>query len=239
MKRMVARTKSLRYVERFLMVVGVILLTIYVAARVHSQVSSRLAVEHFKAAKLEVPQNAPGSSPTRASEQVDFGLWDEKRIQAYKESLLTKTDLPLAVLRIRKLHLEVPVFDGTDELTLNRGVGRIVGTSRIGQEGNVGIAGHRDGFFRGLKDIAVGERVDLVTPERTGTYIVDKVVIVSPDDVHVLEPTSVPSLTLVTCYPFYFIGSAPRRYIVHASIAVAYHSKKDPRDQSQAEGTKN
>ena len=226
------------YLERILLVVGIFLLTVYVVARLHSRISSRLAVEQFKAAQLEVPQNAPGSGPTRASEEVDFGLWDEKRIQAYKESLLTKTDVPLAVLCIPKLHLEVPVFDGTDELTLNRGVGRIAGTSRLGQGGNVGIAGHRDGFFRGLKDIAEGERIDLVTPNRPETYFVDKVEIVDPDDVHVLKSTPVPSLTLVTCYPFYFIGSAPKRYIVHASIADADHPKDGPGDQSRAEFTK-
>ena len=235
---MASRSRWLRYLERILLLVGVILLTIYAVARLHSQISSRLAVERFKAAQLVNPRNAPNSVSERTGEEVDFGLWSEKRVQEYKESLLTKKDAPLAVLRIPQIHLEVPVFDGTDELTLNRGVGRIVGTSRPGQAGNVGIAGHRDGFFRVLKDIAVGERVDLLTPNRTDAYVVDKVVIVNPEDVHVLESTSVPSLTLVTCYPFYFIGSAPQRYIVHASIADADHPKDGPGDQSQAEVTK-
>jgi len=238
MDKMSSRARWLRYLERFLFVVGAILLTTYVVARVHSQLSSRLAVEQFKAAQSADPHNAPDSGLLWTGQEVDFGLWDEKRIQAYKDSLLIKADTPLAVLRIPQIHLEVPVFDGTDELTLNRGVGRIVGTSRFGQVGNVGIAGHRDGFFRGLKDIAGGEKVDLVTPRRTDTYVVDKVEIVDPDDVHVLEPTAVPSLTLVTCYPFYFIGSAPKRYIVHASIADADQSKDGPRDQSRAEFTK-
>jgi sortase A len=150
---------------------------------------------------------------------ADFSLWSEKRIEDYEESLVEHIGPPLAILRVAKIHLEVPVLDGTDDLILNRGVGRIAGTARVGSSDNIGIAGHRDGFFRGLKDLAVGDTMDLVTPSRTETYVVDKIQIVDPKDVSVLRPAKVPSLTLVTCYPFYFIGSAPQRYIVHASIA--------------------
>jgi len=114
-------------------------------------------------------------------------------------------------------------FGGTDELTLNHGVGRIAGTAHPRDSGNIGIAGHRDGFFRGLKDVAVGDIIDLKTLTGTNTYAVDRIQIVSPRQVEVLGPTSVPSITLVTCYPFYFIGSAPQRYIVTASLS----SEKD------------
>ena len=78
------------------------------------------------------------------------------------------------------------MFDGTDDVTLNRGVGRITGTARPGQGGNVGIAGHQDGFFRGLKDVVVGDRIELQTPTRTETYQVDQIQIVKPTDVQVL-----------------------------------------------------
>jgi sortase A len=87
----------------------------------------------------------------------------------------------------------------------------------VGASGNLGIAGHRDGFFRGLKDIQTGDTISLVTTAATETYVVDNIKIVDPTDVSVLQPESVSSLTLVTCYPFYFIGSAPKRYIVHSS----------------------
>jgi len=113
----------------------------------------------------------------------------------------------------------VPVFDGTDDLTLNRGVGRIIGTAKVGDTGNIGIAGHRDGFFRGLKDISVGDEIDLTMTTQKTIYLVDQIEIVSPSDVQVLGPRSAPSLTLVTCYPFYFVGDAPQRFIVHASMA--------------------
>jgi len=148
---------------------------------------------------------------------VDFSLWSAERVREYKESVTHDTGLPLAVLRIPKLRLEVPVFDGTDELTLNKGAGRIVGTARLGESGNTGIAGHRDGFFRGLKDISPNDGLDLILPDRTEHYVVSDIQITTPEDVSVLRPTATPMLTLVTCYPFYFVGSAPQRFIVRAT----------------------
>ena len=217
-RKMKAGTRSLLRLEWFLLLVGAVLLATYGLARLHSHLSAHRALERFKAAKVADPYSAPNSGQSLASAEVDFSLWSEKRVRDYKESLLNKADLPLAVLHVGKLHLEVPVFDGTDELTLNCGVGRIVGTAKPGEAGNIGIAGHRDGYFRGLKDVGVGDRIELITSNRTDTYVVDKVQIVEPDDVSVLQSSSSFSLTLVTCYPFYFVGNAPRRYIVHASI---------------------
>jgi sortase A len=144
-------------------------------------------------------------------------LWSRNRIEGYQDSLGQHLAPTLAVLRIPRIKLEAPMLEGTADLTLNRGVGRIEGTSHLGENGNIGIAGHRDGFFRGLKDINLGDKLELEGPERTYIYIVDKLQVVDPHDVRVLRATSTPSLTLVTCYPFYFIGSAPQRYIVHAS----------------------
>jgi sortase A len=149
---------------------------------------------------------------------VDFRLWSAKRISAYEDSLTKKTDAPLAVLRIPNISLEVPVFNDTDDLTLNRGVGRILGTAQVGEPGNLGIAGHRDGFFRGLQSISPGDVVELLRPRQTDTYTVSEIRIVTPEDVSVLNATAVPTLTLVTCFPFYFIGHAPRRYIVTAHL---------------------
>jgi len=141
---------------------------------------------------------------------------------------VTREGIPSGVLSIPKLQLEVPVYDGTDDLTLNRGVGRIIGTARLGNAGNTGIAGHRDGFFRGLKDIAPGDRIDLVLPSQKSHYVVENIQITSPDDVSVLRPTPKASLTLVTCYPFYFVGSAPQRYIVIASLTGFEPSESQP-----------
>ena len=111
------------------------------------------------------------------------------------------------------------MLPGTDDRTLDRGVGYIDGTAAPGAEGNLGIAGHRDGFFRGLKDIAAGDVIQIETGQRTDVYRVERTWVVPPDDVSVLDPTPARALTLVTCYPFYFIGSAPRRFIVRAVYA--------------------
>jgi sortase A len=209
--------KALKRIERWLLVLGVFLLAVYIGAMLHRFVASRFALWQFQRAQASGLQKGPVKSEGEGG--VDFSLWAEKRIRGYQESLILKKDPPVAVLRIDKLGIEVPVFDGTDDLTLNRGVGRIVGTARPGASGNMGIAGHRDGFFRGLKDISVGDEVDLMVTTTRAAYVVDQIEIVSPSDVRVLQPRSVPSLTLVTCYPFYFVGDAPNRFIVHASLA--------------------
>ena len=206
------------FFERCLLVAGVTLLAVWLVALLHGEISSRFALWHFENAQAAAVQDSL-AKPDDPTSDVDFSLWAAKRIQAYKSSLLTATALPLAVLEIGKVKIRVPVFDGTDDLTLNRGVGRIVGTAMPGDEGNIGIAGHRDGFFRGLKDISIGDEVDLVMATEKATYVVDQIEIVTPADVRVLQPRSTSSLTLVTCYPFYFVGDAPQRFIVHASIA--------------------
>jgi sortase A len=207
-----------RYLETGLLAIGLTLLAVFLAARIYAGLASRVAV--WKFATL-AGQGSVGSGvraqPT--AQGVDFSLWSEKRIEAYKQTLAAKFEAPVALLTIRKLSLEVPVFEGTEESVLNRGVGRITGTAKPGEAGNIGIAGHRDGFFRCLKDIQIGDRIELATPNQKITYAVDAIEIVVPEDVSVLLPRSRPALTLVTCYPFYFIGSAPKRFIVHASIA--------------------
>jgi len=217
------------------MAAGLLLLGIYGAAWAHRVILSRASLRAFEKAKLAAPvavaatpaaaepMTSPAAAPSPRpdlssgySTNVDMSLWSEKRIRDYKASLKEPVDLPLAVLRIPKIGLEVPVLEGTDDLTLNRGVGHIDGTPRPGEAGNSGIAGHRDGFFRGLKDIALGDRIGLVTLAGNESYEVDRITIVSPDNVSVLAETPVRSLTLVTCYPFYFVGDAPERYIVRA-----------------------
>jgi sortase A len=209
------------FVERLLLAAGVTLLLIVSAALIHRWVFSRLALAEFdraRAALLSKPSKQ--GVAWQPDEIVDFRLWSEKRVREYRGSLLIKKDAPLAVLRLGRLRICVPVFEGTDALALNRGVGWIAGTARPGEagNGNIGIAGHRDGFFRGFKDILVGDEVEFSTLGGVSSYVVDSIEIVSPDNVAVLRPRGVPSLTLVTCYPFYFVGDAPQRFIVHATL---------------------
>jgi sortase A len=212
------RKIALRRIEATLLVIGLVLIAIFLAFRIHSIIGRRAAIRRFAAITSPPPETrvAPSLPGLR---EVDSSLWSEKRIADYKQSLTAKFDDPIAVLIIQKISLEVPVFDGTDELILNRGTGRISGTARPGEAGNMGIAGHRDGFFRGLKDLQLGDEIELASLKGKSTYAVDSIEIVSPEDVSVLQPRGKPALTLVTCYPFYFVGHAPKRFIVHASIA--------------------
>lgn len=131
-------------------------------------------------------------------------------------------DVAVAVLRIGVIELEVPVYDGTDERFLIRGAGLVEGTAAPGGRGNIGIAAHRDGFFRGLKDVAIGDLIELDSPGTTRSYRITGLSVVEPADVHVLADTGEDLLTLVTCYPFYFVGNAPQRFIVRAE-AVETH----------------
>lgn len=212
-------TLGMRRAERILLLIGLALLLYSGSARVYQSAASRAAIARFQAKVAGVPPQSlsPVVDPAVGT-PVDFRLWSINRITAYTESLTLKSDLPLAVLRIPALSLQAPVFDGTDDFTLNRGVGRIQGTARVGGTGNLGIAGHRDGFFRALKDIRVNDVILLDLGGRTEQYVVKNTRIVSPEDTYVLAPTKTPTLTLVTCFPFYFVGSAPQRYIVTASL---------------------
>lgn len=212
-----------RSLEWLLLTAGLLLIGVYVGARVHRSVLSRAEVERFKeqvliAQELHADAEITGKKP-------NFSLWSTKRVKGYQESLAAHFAPALALLRIPKINLEVPVLEGTDDLTLNRAVGHIAGTAKPGENGNVGIAGHRDGFFRGLKDVSTGDTIEVVTPEDVNRYVIDEITVVDPANVSVLAPRADPSITLVTCYPFYFIGSAPQRYIVRA-LLVGSSSKK-------------
>jgi sortase A len=197
---------------------GLLLVLIYVGNRAYSAIYSRTIVQSFWASQASA-RNPVEGRPQSQGGRPDLRLWSGKRIKGYRASLLVNVPPPLGVLDIPSLGLSVPVLEGTDDLTLDRAVGHIRGTAALGESGNIGVAGHRDGFFRALKDIQVGDAIDLHSQGGTSHYLVDEIQIVPPNDVSVLETRAKASLTLVTCYPFYFVGSAPLRYIVHATGA--------------------
>ena len=165
------------------------------------------------------PAPAPPPPPPREltwSGKVDMKLWSPGRVKAYKAALEQATPPTLAILSIPRLELEVPVYDGTTDAVLDLAAGRIEGTAMPGTVGNVGIAAHRDGFFRVLKDLKEGDALVLDTPVKTEQYRVEWIRITTPDDVSVIDPTPDPAVTLVGCFPFYHRGSAPQRFIVRA-----------------------
>ena len=196
--------------ERLAWGFGLVCLVTWGVLRIDSTSGTRHELERF--ARLQAAALKEPSTP-------DLSLWDADRISAWKHALNEPTPPPLAVLRIPKIRLEVPILRGTDDLTLNRAVGHIDDTALPGTDGNSGIAGHRDGFFRGLKDIEPDDAIELETLRGKELYIVVRTWIVTPEDVSVLDPTPARSLTLVTCYPFYHVGPAPQRFIVRAERA--------------------
>lgn len=152
---------------------------------------------------------------------VDQSGWSPERAKAYAAARAVSGPAAIAVLTIPRLHLAVPVFEGVESGVLDRGAGHVPETASPGDAGNVGIAGHRDGFFRGLKDVRVGDEVRLETLTTRMSYVVEKTWVVEPEDLSVLAATPSPAVTLVTCYPFYYVGAAPRRFIVRAVSAPA------------------
>jgi sortase A len=215
--------RTLRVLQWILIVAGLALLGFWLGARIEGALGQDSEIRRFETARQELrdhpaaQETTPAAAETLAGDlPVDTSLWAEDRIEEYEASLIEECDAPLAILRIPRINLEVAVLEGTSELVLNRGVGHITGTATPGGNGNVGIAGHRDGYFRGLKDVARGDLIELETLTGTEDFTITELLLVDPPDVWVLEPTDVPSVTLVTCYPFYYVGSAPQRYIVRA-----------------------
>jgi sortase A len=199
--------------------VGALLLAVYLLPTVYGAAMSHLALAQFRAAS------------------ASNSLWDSARIRAYRQTLGMSFAPPEAVLRIPSLGVEVPVLEGTSDAVLNRGVGHIPGTALPGEPGNLAITGHRDGFFRPLKDIHPGDLIEVERPDPSAApqaatngprspvparkidrYVVRTLRVVFPADTSVLNHTTGNTLTLVTCYPFYFVGAAPERFIVQATL---------------------
>jgi len=216
--------KLFRVLEVVLGVCGLALLGFYGAMHLDGFVHSRVAVEEFK---TEISGSSSAASTRVAasnlpkifqSTSVNFGLWSASRIAAFEKAWSIPFHPAIAVLKIPKLGMEVPVFSNLSQESLNRGVGWISGTAAPGEGGNVGIAGHRDGFFRKLKYISRGDHIILLTHHGTETFRVSKIEVVDPDSTSVLKSAKRSSLTLVTCYPFYYVGRAPQRFVVKSYL---------------------
>jgi sortase A len=153
------------------------------------------------------------------------GAWRESRDRAQFENALhvepaiSQPQSPvdaLGVLRVDRLGWSVIIRPSASDADLARGAGWIGGTAVPGTPGNAGIAGHRDTFFRALRHFKINDEISLVTGKGTVRYVVREMKIVDPEQVEVIAPDRRTSLTLVTCYPFYLMGHAPRRFVVKA-----------------------
>jgi sortase A len=204
------RLRAWRLAERLSWIVGSACVALWAIATGAGAAGSGQEMDRFEARRAAARLEA---------KPPDLRLWSPEAINAWRETFDRDAPAPLAILRVPRIGLEVPVLAGTDDWTLHRAVGHIEDTALPGGPGNSGIAGHRDSFFRGLKDVSPGDTVVLEMLDRTEAYRIERILVVEPDDVSVLDPTQERSITLVTCYPFYFVGSAPHRFIVRAVLA--------------------
>jgi sortase A len=194
------------WVERALLAIGVACLGVYGFATLDArryQDEQRTAFETRAAARPADPVAA--NNPPAARETIAPAV-----IEAVETGTL------LGMLDVPRLKLSTPVVEGDDEETLSKAVGHLPDTPLPWQAGNSAVAAHRDTLFRPLKDIVVGDEIRFRLPAGEIRYRVTRTSIVNPEDVSVLDPGPRDMLTLITCYPFYYVGHAPQRFIVHA-----------------------
>ena len=192
---------TLKWIERALLTLGVALGAWAAFVVVENWYYARMPVPGPSAAR-QLPGEDNGAEAvgtTGAARRAERGAW-------------------LARLEAPSVHLSATVLEGSDDRTLRRAAGHIEYTPLPGETGNVGIAGHRDTTFYPVRNLKVGDAVILTTAREVLEYRVSEAMIVEPERVDVLDPTDRPALTLVTCYPFNFIGNAPKRFIIRADL---------------------
>jgi sortase A len=195
----VAIPGTLVLIERAMLAVGVVLLGWYALSQLQIAYDQAVASRQFEEIRMPVAKAANAPAPGR-------------RLSLATGAVVGRVEIP-------RVGVSAIVREGDDTRTLRGAVGHIPGTAFPGDRGNAALAGHRDTFFRGLRDIRKGDDILLSTSAGDVHYVVRNTRVVEPTDVSVLTPTSRSTLTLVTCYPFNYIGAAPRRFIVQAEVA--------------------
>jgi len=210
--------------EWFFLLFGLAALDIYIWINASTFLSQAYADWAFDQQLRSLPPSLGGFA---GDEMRSLLGKDQPKVEMYspKGEPMASTDgkpfSPSAVigrLDILNLHLTAMVREGADSGTLRRAVGHIPGTALPGKIGNVGLAGHRDTFFRALRNIQPDDAIELQTERGNYRYLVKSTSIVGPRDVRVLAASNQATLTLVTCYPFYYVGSAPKRFVVLATL---------------------
>ena len=218
--------KALRILEVLCWIFGLVLVGVYVGLRVDGEIERRQAIAAFETAAAPSQLTAVSSArPIQSKAPLsltyaapDQSHWSKSRIRKFQtaNSGRTPAGFPVAILKMPRIGLEVPVYSTPTERNLNRGAALVKGTAAPDTGGNTAIAAHRDGYFRALEHIAPGEILNVRTLRKDRRYKVIWTRVVKPTDVSVLRQVGVPSVTLITCYPFYFVGNAPSRFIVRA-----------------------
>jgi sortase A len=184
--------------SRFFILAGILSLGYVAYTMIDTELYQRRAAKQFEDTLNAPKMNAP-NVPVSA-----------------KMPGIVKSGTPLGRIEISSLGVGAMILEGDDDKTLRHGVGHIPGTAALGQVGNVGLAGHRDTFFRALRNIHKDDEITLETLNGAHRYIVDRIQIVLPGDIATLDQSRDSILTLVTCYPFSYVGSAPQRFVVRA-----------------------
>ncbi|HET9212765.1 MAG TPA: class D sortase [Thermoanaerobaculia bacterium] len=211
------KKSTLVWIERILLAVAAVCLGIWAYSWIDSAYYQYRENKILNESLSQTPE-APPAASSSASETDSLGSFQPRAAAPPQEpprKPLEEGEL-VGRVEIPRLGISTIVLEGVGSKTLRRGVGHIPETAPPGTGGNVGLAAHRDSFFRGLKDIRKNDIIRLKTLDGSYRYRVESTEIVTPEDTQVLADTGVPELTLVTCYPFYYVGSAPKRFIVHA-----------------------
>ena len=188
-----------RWLERLLLLIAVVCIGYYAYVTVEAY-----AYQVYETRELDAILH---SGPARETDQPRSAA--PRRVEPTPGSTIGRIDIP-------RLGVSAIVRAGSDAKTLRLAVGHIPGTALPGEAGNVGLAGHRDTFFRPLRRIRVGDAITLTMANGDFEYLVESIAIVPPGDIDVIQPTSQRTLTLITCFPFSYVGAAPDRLIVRA-----------------------
>jgi sortase A len=197
-----------RWAERLLLVIGIVCLGYYAYASAETLLYQ--AYENRELDEILASRSAVNDTAADAA----------RRATAVPSRVAPtpKNGSTVGRIEIPRLGVSAIIKAGTDARTLQLAVGHIAGTAFPGELGNVGLAGHRDTFFRRLRNIRPDDEITVTTPERVFRYRVERTDVVEPRDVWVLDRTDYAALTLVTCFPFTYMGSAPQRFIVRAAL---------------------
>lgn len=198
-----------RWLQRGLAIVGLVLVGYYAVSVYSAHAYNQRQMQRLDA-MIENPEPAIGVATDAFRDDATASAATPR---VGPDGLIGRIDIPA-------VRISASVMEGVDSATLRKAVGHLPGSALPGEtDGNVVLAAHRDGYFSGLRNVEAGTPVELVTPWGSYEYVVSETAVVDPEDTWVLEPATGRDLTLVTCYPFWWAGPAPRRFIVHARLA--------------------
>jgi sortase A len=218
-KYRITLTRSLpRWTPHFFFIVGILALGFVAVTLLDARLFQVDAAHRFEQAQHERQAQKSASGNTANPDlQIPSVRLSQQNHPALEGGRALPTSRAWGRIEISSIGLSSMILEGVDRKTLQRGVGHIPGTALPGVPGNVALAGHRDTFFRALRNIRTGDEITLETLDETYHYRVDLTQVVAPGYTEVLNDSNDQVLTLVTCYPFSFIGPAPQRYVVRAS----------------------